>query len=208
MGALVEGWREGRTFRRWLMVPMSALVALALPGALQAEAPDGDRPTPRDLMAGAVAAFDTVDTGSEGVRYRLAALGGAHGIGGDDLHVFGGVEAGALYGRFGAMALTQFGGGGERSSILVGGGPAVEVVDLGTASLTVYGGLGWYQETLDAPDVSRDLTGAYGGASVRVPLPAGAVAVGVSLWRGSLGGDGVLEEPSLTGRRLSVGYGF
>lgn len=160
--------------------------------------------------ASAEAVADTVEgpSSATGVRYRLTGLGGSHGIGGDELHIFGGVEAGALYGRFGAMALAQVGGGAGRRSVLVGGGPAVEVVDLEVASLAVYGGLGWYQESLDPLDVTRDLTGPFGGVSVRIPLPVGAVGVGMSVWRGNLGGDGVVNEVGVTGRRLSVGFGL
>ena len=143
-----------------------------------------------------------------GLRYRLAALGGTHRGSGGEFHLYGGAEAGILYGRFGAMALAQMGGGAGRSSALVGGGPAMEVVDLEVAALTAYGGLAWYEESLNTPDVSRDLTGPYGAVSIRVPLPVGAVVVGGSVWHGRSSGDGVVEEASATGRRLSLGFGL
>ena len=60
------------------------------------------------------------------LRYRLMALGGASGLGGDGLHAYGGLEGGVLYRRVGLMALGQYGTGNEFTSLLLAGGPAIE----------------------------------------------------------------------------------
>lgn len=142
------------------------------------------------------------------LRPRLMALGGASGLGsGGGMHAFAGLEGGFLYGRFGALALTQYGTGNDFTSLLLAGGPAAELYDAGFASLTLYAGGAWYREELDV-GFERDMAALYGGLAVRVPLPRGAVGMTVSVWQGSLDEPGFAEAATLRAHRFSFGLGL
>lgn len=215
MGAMTESAGAGvRWIRRTVRAAAPAILALTVvvSGAVEAQA-NGVSPSPGETRMAPASETGVANARSaqgfmQGLRYRLTALGGVHGLGGEERHLYGGVEGGAFHGRFGAMGLGQYGNGGSRSSILVGGGPALEVLDLDRASLAGYAGVAWYRETLENPEASRRLTGPFGGVSLRVPLPVGSLGVGVSVWRGSASGGGIVEDASGTGRRLSVGFGL
>jgi hypothetical protein len=141
------------------------------------------------------------------LRYRLMALGGASGLGGDGLHAYGGLEGGVLYRRVGLMALGQYGTGNDFTSLLLAGGPAVEVVDLDFASLLAYGGVGLYSEELDQ-GFSRDTGVLYVGLAVRVPVGRFALGATASFWRGELDGDGILFATPVRAHRFSIGVGL
>ena len=158
------------------------------------------------LMMNATQAAASDD--SRPFSFRAALVAGAHGLGGEHVHPYGGLEAGALYGRYGLMGIGQYGSGGDFDSVLVGGGPAVKVADLGFASVTAHGGLAWYQEEDIPSGVARDLTGGYGGVSLRVPVGFGAVAVTGTVWRGTADGAELETPISGTGYRLSFGFGL
>lgn len=142
------------------------------------------------------------------VQLRASLRAGALGLGGEGMHPYGGGEIGALWGRYGVMALGLFGSGSEFDSILLGGGPALEVADLGFASLSVYAGAGWYQEREARSGTARDFLAGLGAASVRAPVGFGSVGMTATLFRGSSEG-GAIESPiSATGYRISLGFGI
>jgi hypothetical protein len=141
------------------------------------------------------------------LRYRLMALGGASGLGGDGLHAYGGLEGGVLYRRVGLMALGQYGTGNDFSSLILAGGPAVEIVDLGFASLMAYGGVGRYSEELDQ-GFSRDTGVFYAGLAVRVPVGPFALGATASFWRGELDGDEIFFATPIRAHRFSFGVGL
>lgn len=196
--------RPGAPLTVTALFALGALV-VAGPGDLNAQL----APPSSDAHEGRPAADSVAEeSGGSSFRGRLMAVGGVTGIGGDGIHPYGGLEGGFLLGRFGALGLGQYGTGNGFSSLLFGGGPAVEVVDLGYAAVTAYGGLAWYREELDAVPGTREVTGLYGGLSVRVPLPFGALGFNASLWRGSVEGEGIEFDHTPTSHRFSVGFGF
>ena len=127
---------------------------------------------------------------------------------GDETHPYGGLESGALYGRYGAMGVGLYGSGAGHQSVVVGGGPAMELVDLGFASLTGYVGPGWYREHDERSGADRSLVGALVGLSTRVPFRVGAVRASVTAWRGTADGGDVVNPISATGLRFSLGFGL
>lgn len=135
------------------------------------------------------------------------ALGGLSGLGGDGLHPFGGAEAGALLGRLGVMTIGQHGRSSDFRSLLLAAGPAVEVLELDRATLVAWAGVARYEERVSA-GVTRGLTGLHGALSLRIPLSRGAVGIQVSAWRGTLGGEGIDDPPTVTAHRLSLGFGL
>jgi hypothetical protein len=141
------------------------------------------------------------------LRYRLMALGGMSGLGGDGIHAYGGLEGGVLYRRVGVLALGQYGTGNDFSSLLLAGGPAVEVVDRGFASLLAYGGLGFYSEALDQ-GFSRSTGALYAGLAVRVPVGRFALGATFSYWRGELDGDDIFFPTPVRAHRFSIGVGL
>ncbi len=164
------------------------------------------------LLTAAPPLLAQTDTGAtsdapDSYQPRAVVLGGAHGLGGDELHPFGGVEAGLFRGRYGGMVLGQFGRGNEFESLFLAGGPAVELGVLGPVVFTVYGGLAWYQEEIDA-GFSRDLTGPFAALSLRYPLPLGVAGFTVSAWGGSLDDEGFERSVGVTPVRFSLGLGL
>lgn len=159
------------------------------------------------LSAGAAPVAETAQLPGSRFQPRLMVLGGVSGIGGDGIHPYGGLEGGLLYGRFGALVLGQYGDGNDFTSLLVAGGPAVQVTDLGFASFTFYGGMGFYQEK-KVETFDRDMTVLYGGLSVRIPLGRVAAGLTVSLWQGELDGDEIVTPMTVRGHRFSVGLGL
>lgn len=155
----------------------------------------------------AAEAQERLDDRTLPIRYRLMALGGVSGLGSDGLHPYGGLEAGFLYRRVGILALGQYGSGNDFTSILVAGGPAVEVLDLGFASLTVYGGVGRYGEEL-ASGFDRSLGIVYGALSVRVPIGRIDLGATASLWQGKLDDDAFEAPSTVRAHRFSFGVGF
>lgn len=170
----------------------------------QAEAPPVP-PTERLIPADSSEASALEDR----TRFRPHAmlLGGVGGLGGDARHPFGGVEIGGFFGRFGALAIGQYGDGNGFRSILLAGGPAVELADVGFASFSAYAGLARYEEELET-GFERDVGGPYAALTARIPLRVGAIGLTLSLWRGSLDGEGFERPTTVTGRRLSVGFGW
>jgi hypothetical protein len=144
----------------------------------------------------------------EGSGFRLHAmfLGGVGGLADSERHPYGGIELGGFVGRYGALALGQYGNGNGFRSLLAGGGPAIRIGDVGFASFSTYGGLAWYEEVLET-GFARDLTAPYVALTGRLPLRVGAIGVTLSVWRGSLDGEGFERSTTVTGRRLSVGFG-
>lgn len=135
-------------------------------------------------------------------------VGGIQGIGEEDTHRYAGFEGGVLLGRFGAKGLGHLGAGNGFRSVAVGVGPAYEVVDLGFASLSVYGGIGWYREEERVSGVGRAMAGVYGAAKVRVPLGFGSLGVTVSGWHGTLDGREIQQPLRRTLHRFSLGFGL
>jgi len=177
-------------------------------GEAHAQAFSLERSTPfPGLSSGAVPVAETAQVPGSRFQPRLMVLGGVSGIGGDGLHPYGGLEGGFLYGRFGALALGQYGDGNDFTSLLLAGGPAVQVTDLGFASFTLYGGMGFYQEK-KVETFDRDMTALYGGLSVRVPLGRVSAGLTVSLWQGELDGDEIVTPMTVRGHRFSVGLGL
>lgn len=146
---------------------------------------------------------------ADGSRFRTHAilLGGVGGLTDSERHPYGGVELGGFVGRYGALVLGQYGNGNGFRSLLAGGGPAFQIADVEFASFSAYGGLAWYQEELNT-GFARDLTGPYLALTGRSPLGIGALGVTLSVWRGSIDGEGFQRSTTVTGRRLSVGYGW
>ena len=182
------------------------IVLLALLAAKPAEATT----TLQSMPAATVDGSDPTDGSARteaAFRPHAMLLGGVGGLGGSERHPFGGVEVGAFFGRFGALAMGQYGDGNGFRSRLVAGGPAVEIADLGYASFAAYGGVAWYEEEQEAGFV-RDMTGPTLALTARIPLPVGAIGMTLSLWRGSVDGEGFAQPATATGRRLSVGFGW
>lgn len=170
-----------------LLLAFTLALAPALPAAAQA-VPEADAP-------------------GRSIQGRLMVLGGATGLGGDGLHPYAGVEAGLLYGRFGVMGLGQYGDGNDFTSLLLAGGPAVRVADLGFASFTVYGGMGSYREE-KIQSFERDMTILFGGLSVRIPMGRVSLGLNASYFQGDLEGDDVPVPTTLRGHRFSIGLGL
>jgi hypothetical protein len=185
------------------------LLALAAPAVAQAPDEPGVGIVPLFGFSDAPQASETegAQTPPAPIRYRLMALGGASGLGGDGVHAYGGLEGGVLYRRVGVLALGQYGTGNDFTSLLLAGGPAVEVVDLGFASLMAYGGYGFYQEELDQ-GFSRNTGVLYAGLAVRVPVGRFALGATASLWRGELDGDEILFATPVRAHRFSFGVGL
>jgi hypothetical protein len=182
---------------------------LAAPAMAQAPEEPGVGIVPLFGFADAAQAPETEATRStpSPFRYRLMALGGVSGIGGDGIHAYGGLEGGVLYRRVGLLALGQYGAGNDFTSLLLAGGPAVEVLDLNFASLMAYGGYGSYGETLEQ-GFSRNTGVVYGGLAVRVPLGRFALGATVSYFQGTLDGSEILVPVSIRSHRFSLGLGL
>lgn len=180
------------------------MTVLFVPALLGAAEPQSASP-PVGASTPDVAADTT--GGSSSLQGRLMALGGVGGIGGDGLHAFGGTEAGVLLGRIGVMALGQHGRGNGFQSLLLAGGPAVEVLETERAALIAWAGLARYSEQTGS-GVTRAMTGLQGALSVRIPVSVGAVGVQLSVWRGTLDGEGISDPPTVTSHRLSIGFGL
>jgi hypothetical protein len=187
------------------------LLSLLLAAPALAQAPDEPDPDHVPLFGYSDIAPEPVPAAAQDpgvpLRYRLMALGGASGLGGDGLHAYGGLEVGVLYRRVGLMALGQYGSGNEFTSLLLAGGPAVEIVDLDFASLMAYGGVGRYSEEVDQ-GFSRDTGVVYAGLAIRVPVGRFAIGATASFWRGELDGDEILFATPIRAHRFSFGVGL
>ena len=184
--------RSGRTpssplLRRLASLPAVAVLVLAPPGA-----------------GSELSAQESTDD----PHWGAMVVGGAHGLGSDGTHAYVGLEGGRFAGRMGAKGLAQYGTGNGFRSLAVGGGPAFRVVDLGFASLTAYGGVGWYREEEATSRVARDMVGLFGAAKARVPTGFGSLGLTLSLWHGRQRGPEMAESITGTPRRVSVGFGF
>ena len=147
------------------------------------------------------------DPPSNRLRPHIMAMGGVSGLTGDGLHPFGGLELGLRRGRWGGVALGQYGYGNDFESVLVAAGPLVKVATVDRIDIFVHGGAAYYSERLDA-GFDRDVIGGYGALSLRVKLPVGALGATLSIWTGRLDGQGVTQPAMVTGHRVSVGIGL
>ena len=141
------------------------------------------------------------------LRGRLMLLAGVSSAGVDGRHGHGGIEAGLFRGRFGVVALGQYGSGNGYQSLLLAGGPAVEVANPGFLSLTAYGGVGRYEERR-SDGFDRNVNVGHVGMSIRVPLRFLALGFATTLWQGTLDGEGIGSPASVRGHRFSIGVGL
>lgn len=149
----------------------------------------------------------TPDPDARQVHPHLMLVAGASGVSNGTLHAFGGIELGARGGRWGGLALGQYGEGNGFESVLVAGGPSMRLLEAGPLVMKVHAGPAFYLERLDA-NYGRSVPAGYGALSVRIALSIGGIGVTFSAWAGRARGEGIVQATTVTGQRLSLGIGL
>lgn len=197
-------YRRGRGVRLALLV---LAAAIGCDGSRSAGAQEV-----RDTVSGGAApeaaALEGAESQAPRLEPRAMAVAGVRGLSGEGIHGYGGLEGGFLYGRWGFRVLGQYGMGNGFRSVALGAGPALRVVEVERASLSVYGGVGRYGEREESSGLHRDMTTLFGGAGLRVPVGFGALGLTLSVWHGSVEEEGFREAVRHTPYRLSLGLGI